>query len=64
MEEEMERLAQVRIKLGMNPNLADVEDAALYSPNAAPQLRPLTMGDFLFALTKKAAASEIFEFSF
>ena len=64
MEEEKERLAQIRIKLGTNPNLADEELADLNSPIAAPQLRPLTMGDFLFALTKKAAASEIFEFPF
>ena len=64
MEEEKERLAQIRIKLGTNPNLADEELADLNSPTAAPQLRPLTMGDFLFALTKKAAASEIFEFPF
>ena len=64
MEEEKERLAQIRSKLGTNPNLADDGVVPLTSPVAAPQLRPLTMGDFLFALTKKAAASEIFEFPF
>lgn len=59
MEEEKARLAEIGSKLGTNPTLADDASAALTSSIA---LRPLSMEDFLYALTRKEAAAAIFEF--
>jgi hypothetical protein len=61
METEKARLAKIGSQLGTSPTIAD-DAAALTSSIAAPQLRPLCMADFLFALSKKEAALEVFEF--